>query len=220
MKVTDLPTNEQPSYRLDTFGPTALSCAELLQLVWGFKDLDTPTELLARAGSLRGLLQMTPEEMKVVKGIGDGAVRSIKAALELGSRMALEIGEDRPQIHSPADAADLMMPLLAGQEQEHFYVILLDTKSRVIQLHMAYKGTANTIQIRTAELLRPAIRRNAVSIILVHNHPSGDPMPSPEDVNTTSAIVQAAKSMDIDVLDHIIIGNGYFVSLKERRLGF
>jgi len=145
---------------------------------------------------------------------------SIKAAVELGLRLTLNTEEERPTIHSPADAAAMLQHEMSALEQEHLRVILLDTRNRVIDIVEIYHGSLNSAQVRVAELFKPAIQRMSAAIILVHNHPSGDPTPSPDDVSVTRAVVQAGKLLDIDTLDHLVIGNGRFVSLKERGLGF
>jgi DNA repair protein RadC len=127
---------------------------------------------------------------------------------------------ERPSIHSPADIAALVQYEMSALEQEELRVILLDTRNSVMDVVMVYKGSLNSSQVRVGELFKEAIRRNAAAVILIHNHPSGDPEPSPDDVAVTRAIVEAGKLMDIHILDHIVIGAGRYVSLKERRLGF
>lgn len=147
------------------------------------------------------------------------AVR-VRAALELGLRLAGEMPEERPAIHSPTDAAALVLPEMSALEQEHLRVILLDTRNRLIEIAGVYQGSLNSAQVRIGEIFRPAIRRNAAALIIVHNHPSQDPTPSPDDVAVTRAIVQAGKLLDIHALDHLIVAGGRFISLKERGLGF
>ena len=221
LKIRDLPLAERPRERAKQYGMDTLSTPELLQLVTGVGYLDICPTLYTTAGSLTALKRMTIEEISdIVTGLGEGSAVAIKAALELGRRLALENGGDRPQIRSPADAANILMSLIGDAEQEHLVVMLLDTKNCVIATQTLYIGNVNTSIIRTAEIFRQAIRRNAVSIIIAHNHPSGDPSPSPEDVQVTQRIVQAGKMMDIDVLDHLVIGKARYVSMKERRLGF
>jgi DNA repair protein RadC len=131
----------------------------------------------------------------------------------------LRPADDRPRIASPADAASLLLPRLRDLEQEELHVVLLDTRNRVLDIRAVYKGSLNTSMVRIAEIFRPAIEAPAAAIVVAHNHPSMDASPSPEDVNVTRQIVQAGKLLDIDVLDHLIIGHTY-VSLKERGLGF
>ena len=144
----------------------------------------------------------------------------LAAIAELGRRLALESPEERPAINSPADAAALVAYEMSALEQEHLRVILLDTRNRVVEIAEIYKGSVNSSQIHVGEIFKAAIRRNAPALIVVHNHPSGDPTPSPDDVAVTRAIVQAGKLLDVDVLDHMVIGQGRWVSLKERGLGF
>lgn len=124
------------------------------------------------------------------------------------------------QVRSPADVANMMMHFIGGQPQEHLVVVLLDTKNNVIGMNTVYIGSVNTAVIRVAEIFRPAILANATAIIVCHNHPSGDPTPSPEDVRTTEMLVQAGELLDIQVLDHLVVGDTRYVSLKERGLGF
>ena len=220
LAVKDLPQQDQPRYRADAIGFSALSNTELLQLVWAFKYIDTSSDLLSRAGSLTDLARMSVEEMSQVQDVGPGAARAIKAALELGRRLMLESNPKETQVRSPADAAALLMAKYGHREQEHFVVLLLDTRNRVIADEVVYRGTLNSCAIRVGEVFRGAIRRNAAAIIISHNHPSGDPNPSPEDVAVTRQIVQAGELMDIQVLDHIVVGKSRFCSLKERGLGF
>jgi len=147
-------------------------------------------------------------------------VAQIKAALELGRRLLVSSPDDRPQVLSPGDAANLLMLEMGLLEQEHLRIVLLDTRNRVLSISTVYIGSLNTSMVRVGELFREAIRHNAAAVIVAHNHPSGDPTPSPEDVAVTKQIVQAGKLLDISVLDHIVVGRGRFVSLKERGLGF
>jgi DNA repair protein RadC len=128
--------------------------------------------------------------------------------------------EERPAINSPADAAMLFQPQLEALENEELHIMLLDRRNKVLQIVRVYSGSTSSAQVRVGELFREAIRQNASALIVAHNHPSGDPTPSPDDVAVTRAIVQAGKLLDIDVLDHVVIGRGRWVSLKERGLGF
>jgi DNA repair protein RadC len=127
---------------------------------------------------------------------------------------------DRPAVHAPASAVELVRPVLEPLQHEELWVVLLDTRNRVLKMCQLYKGSANSSQVRIGEIFREAIREQATSIIVVHNHPSGDPTPSPEDIATTRSIYQAGKLLDIELLDHLVIGRDRFVSLKERGLGF
>jgi DNA repair protein RadC len=155
-----------------------------------------------------------------VRGLGPAKAAQLKAAIELGRRLALEAPEERPAINSPGDAAALVQYEMAALEQEHLRVLLLDTRNRVLDINELYHGSLNASLVRVGEVFKPAIRRNAAGILVVHNHPSGDPTPSPDDVAITRALVQAGRLLDIEVVDHLVIGQGRFVSLKERGLGF
>lgn len=158
--------------------------------------------------------------MEAVKGIGEVKAIKIKAALELGRRAITTSLEERPQVTTPADAANLLMSEMMYLEQEHLRVIILDTRNHVLGIPTIYIGSLNTATMRIGELFRSAIRTNAAAVIVVHNHPSGDPSPSPDDVQVTRQIVKAGKLLNIDVLDHIVIGRQRYVSLKERGMGF
>jgi DNA repair protein RadC len=156
------------------------------------------------------------------RGIGAAKAAQIKAAIELGRRLALEAPEERPTVNSPTDAAALVAYEMSALEQEQLRIILLNTRNQVMDIVEVYKGSVNTSQVHIGELFKAAIRRNAAALIVVHNHPSGDPTPSPDDVAVTRSIIQAGKLLDVDVLDHMVIGQGQgrWVSMKERGLGF
>ncbi len=219
-RLARLPAPEQPIRRVAE-RPSACNRVELLAaLIGGPNQLETAELLLAAFGSLRGMAAATPDELASVKGVGPQTAVRVRAALELGVRLAGETPEERPAIHSPADAAALVLPEMSALEQEHLRVILLDTRNRVLEIVGVYQGSLNSAQVRIGEIFRPAIRRNAAALIIVHNHPSNDPTPSPDDVAVTRAIVQAGKLLDLPALDHLIVAGGRFVSLKERNLGF
>ncbi|MDO9129314.1 MAG: DNA repair protein RadC, partial [Anaerolineales bacterium] len=224
-RITDLAIDERPRERLARLGPQALANAELLAIllrvgVTGENAVQVGQRLLQTFGGLAGLHKATFDEVRAQHGIGEAKVAQIKAAIELGRRLMLESPEERPMINSPADAAVLVQYEMSGLDQEHLRVFLLDTRNRVLDIVEVYKGSVNSAQVHVGEVFKPAIRRGAPAIIVVHNHPSGDPTPSPDDVAVTRAIVQAGKLLDIDVLDHMVIGQGRWVSLKERGLGF
>lgn len=220
MIVREMPDDVKPEQRAMHASFAALTNYELLQLVYSFKAMDSAVELLNRAGSLDGLHAMSIEDMQQVTGVGPKAALSIKAALELGKRMARTNLADKPQVRGPGDVANLLMVEMMMMDHEELRVVLLDTKNNVIGVTLVYSGSVNTAVVRIAEVFREAVRRNVPSIIVCHNHPSGDPTPSPEDVRVTEMLVEAGKLLDIAVLDHVVIGRNRYVSLKERGLGF
>lgn len=224
-RITDLLENERPRERLASLGPQALSNAELLAIllrvgVAGENAVQVGQRLLQEFGGLAGLHRAPFEELMNQHGIGEAKAAQIKAAIELGRRLTLESPEERPTINSPADAAALVQFEMSALEQEHLRVILLDTRNHVLDIVEVYQGSVNSSQVRVGEIFKAAVRRGAPALIVIHNHPSGDPTPSPDDVAVTRAFVQAGKLLDVDVLDHLVIGQGKFVSLKERGLGF
>jgi DNA repair protein RadC len=176
--------------------------------------------LLMEFGSLAGLARASVTELQRVNGVGQVKAIEIKAALEIGRRLMATAPQDKVRVTSPADAANLLMSEMMFLEQEHLRTILLDTRNRVLNTPTVYIGSLNTSVVRVGELFRAAIRENAAAMIVAHNHPSGDPAPSPEDIQVTRQIVEAGKLLNVDVLDHIVIGRQRYVSLKERGLGF
>jgi DNA repair protein RadC len=158
--------------------------------------------------------------MSEVKGIGAAKAVAIKAALELGRRLLLSEANERPQIRSPQDVASMLQLKMGLLQQEHLQVVLLNTKNFVVGTRTVYVGSLNASLIRTAEVFRDAVKENCAAIIVAHNHPSGDPTPSPEDVRVTRELVAAGKLLDIEVLDHLVIGQNRYISLKQQKLGF
>ncbi len=223
--VKEMPEDERPRERLARVGPQALSSAELLAIILrtGVKGENVVTmasRLLAQYGGLAGLSRAELAQLGQEHGLGPAKASQLLAALELGRRLMAESPEERFQIRAPQDAANLLIPLIGHQEQEHFVVLYLDTRNRVMDREVLYKGSLNTSLVRIAEVFRGAIRRNCAAIIVAHNHPSGDPSPSPEDVALTRRLVEAGKLVEVEMLDHVVIGQGRFVSLRERGLGF
>jgi len=224
-RIMDLDEDERPRERLARLGAQALSSAELLAILLrvgrrGENAVQMGQRVLQTFGGLRGLHRATYAEVEELQGLGEAKAAAIKAAIELGRRLSLEAPDERPTISSPADAAGLVQYEMQALEKEHLRVILLDTRNNVMEIVEIYRGSLNASVVRVGEVFTPAVRRNAASILVVHNHPSGDPTPSSEDVTLTRALVQAGKILNIEVLDHLVIGYGKFVSLKERGLGF
>jgi len=224
-RILDLDAEERPRERLAKMGPQVLSNAELLAIllrvgVPGENAVQVGQRLLQEMGGLPGLHQASYEMVCSQHGIGPAKAAQIKAAIELGRRLAIASPEERPEIHSPQDAAALVQYEMSALEQEELRVFLLDTRNRVLDIVTVYRGSLNSSQVRVGELFKAAVRRNAAAIIVAHNHPSGDPSPSAEDIALTRGLIQAGKLLDVEVLDHLVIGRGKFISLKERKLGF
>ena len=224
--IRELPNGQRPRERLRELGPQALNQAELLAILLrtgmpGENVVNMATRIIAEFGGLSGLCRADYAELNQQRGLSDAKACQVIAALELGRRVAALPPTVRPQISCAQDAAKLIAPDLEMLDQEHLIVLLLNTRNHVLVKRTVYVGTVNSSAVRPAEVLRPAVRENAPSIIVAHNHPSGDPTPSPEDVSITRDLVAAGKLMDIEVLDHLVIGSGgAFVSLKEKGLGF
>lgn len=226
-RIQDLAQSERPRERLAQYGPSALSDAELLAImlrvgVKGENAVQVGQRLLTTYGGLMGLHRASYDEVCREHGLGQAKAAQIKAAIEIGNRLAQRklAQEDRPAFNSPKDVAEFVQYEMIALDQEQLRLLLLDTRNRLEKMITLYIGSLNSSSVRVGELFKEAIRRNAAALILVHNHPSGDPSPSPEDIALTRAAVQAGKLLDVDVLDHIVIGRGRFVSLKERGLGF
>jgi DNA repair protein RadC len=219
--LRELPESERPVNRLHHYGANALSTGELLAVLTGTAyQLRDAANLMVAFEGIEGVARANMTELQQQPGIGAATAARIQAAFELGRRLIAERPAERCQIRSPADAANLLMAEMGLLEQEELRTILLDTKNRVVAIPTIYVGSVNTTLIRVAEVFREAIRRNCPSLIAVHNHPSGDPTPSPEDVAVTRQIVEAGKLMDIEALDHLVVAKTRFVSLRERGLGF
>ena len=217
-----LPLRERPAQRVAESGVDVCNLAELLAaVVGGTRQIEIAHSLLAGFGNLAGLMQASASELESsILGLGPAGSARLKAALELGRRLIIEMPQDRLQIRSPGDVTQLLMAEMSHLEQEHFQVLYLDTRQRLLGSDTVYVGSLNASHIRVAETFKGAIRRNCAAIIVAHNHPSGDPSPSPEDVEVTRQLVSAGDLLDIEVLDHLVIGRQRYISLRERGLGF
>ncbi len=222
-RITDLAIEQRPRERLAAWGAEQLSDTELVAILLGSGIRGTNALRLAEAvlvavGDLSGLRRIPFDDLRRVQGIGHARAATLKAAGALADRM-VHHSDERPVLSSPQDVADYLHDL-AHAETEHLRVILLDTRNRPMRKLDVYQGSVNTSLIRIGEVFRDAVRANAASVIIAHNHPSGDPSPSPEDVAVTRAMVEAGRLLDIEVLDHLILSSGGFVSLKAKGLGF
>ncbi|KPL75537.1 hypothetical protein ADN00_12915 [Ornatilinea apprima] len=218
-RLKHLPVCEQPGYRVAK-DSDACSLAELLAvIIGGSTQIEIAERLLAQYGTVQKIAHAHVMEIAKVQGVGNQTALRLKASLALGRKL-LQPEDERPAIHSPGDAAQILMPMLAHREQEYMIVMPLDTRNRMLDVVEIYHGSLNSSMVRIGELFKPALQRNAAGIIIAHNHPSTDPTPSPEDVSVTRAIVQAGKLLDVPVLDHLVIGLSRWVSLKEKGLGF
>ena len=222
-RITDLAVEQRPRERLAASGAEQLSDAELIALllgsgIRGLNALRLAEAVLAAVHGISGLRRIPFDDLRRVHGIGHARAAALKAAAALADRFAVP-SESHPDLKSPQAAANYLNEL-AHAETEHLRVVLLDTRNRPLRKVDVYQGSVNTSLIRVGEVFREAVRANAASVIVAHNHPSGDPAPSPEDIAVTRAIVDAGRLLEIEVLDHIILSSSGYISLKERGLGF
>ena len=218
--VHDIPIDDRPRERLQKNGPESLSISELLAIILRTgtpRDnvVELASKLLAKYSGLSGLVSADFHELCNEHGLGAAKTAQLKAALELGKRLSMLKIDKRYQIKSADDAARLIRMEMMYLDHEEMHILLLDTKNQVLETIKRYKGTVNSSVLRISEIMRPAIVRNAPRMIVCHNHPSGDPTPSSEDLNVTEQLVEAGKLLDIELLDHIVIGNPRYTSLKE-----
>ncbi|MBA7686637.1 hypothetical protein ES703_95088 [subsurface metagenome] len=222
--IHDLPISERPRERLQKFGVEALSAAEILALILGRGVAGesvtvTVQRLLFQFGNLKGMAGASVEELSQVKGIGLAKAAQIKAAFELANRLEgyAEVGK-KPLVKTPDDVVGLVRGRLKGKKKEHFLAILLDTRGRLIKLSEISVGSLDGSIVHPREVFKEAISASAASVIFVHNHPSGDPTPSEDDIKLTKRLAEAGEIMGIDVFDHIIIGDKEHLSLKGKGL--
>lgn len=224
LMVKDLPTNERPREKLLSTGANNLSNAELLAILLrtGTKEdsvLRVAERLLVYNDTddgLCSLVNLTPQEMSKIKGIGLVKAITICAALELGKRMVEQTTKRKNIVNSPAALAAVLMPRLRYEKKEKFIAVLLNMKNHIIATPVISVGNLSASIVHAREIFKEAINYSAASLIMVHNHPSGDPTPSKEDINVTHKIAEAGNILDIKVLDHLIIGDDKYISLKEQ----
>lgn len=222
--IHDLPVSERPRERLQKLGIEALSAQEILALILGRgvageSVMVTAQRLLSRFGSLKGIASASVEELSEIKGIGVAKASQIKAAFELANRLEgySEAGE-KPLVKTPDDVVGLVRGRLKGKKKEHFLALLLDTRNKLIKVAEISVGSLDSSLVHPREVFKEAISATAASVIFVHNHPSGDPTASEDDIKLTKRLAEAGKIVGIDVLDHIIISDKNYLSLKREGL--
>jgi len=221
--IKELPQEERPRERLIRHGAGILSNAELLAILLrtGTKDesaISLAHRILIQEQGLRYLVDSDVDQLSSINGIGQAKAAQIKAAIELGKRLAaFELGVDKP-VKCPQDVADLLMEDMRYLKKEHMKLVLLNIKCNLISVEEISIGSLNASIVHPREVFNPAIRKSSASMIMVHNHPSGDPSPSSEDTAITARIAEAGKLIGIELVDHIIIGDGRYVSMKEKGL--
>jgi len=223
LRIRETPTHDRPRERLLRLGPAALTTAELLGILLGTgrrgqSAPDVAGELVAGAGSIAGLARRPVAELARSPGVGAAKAARVAAALELGRRLQEEGRGERPRISSPADVFRWFAPRLADLPAEEFHVLALDSQSGVLRDLLVTRGILNSSLVHPREVFRGAIAEAAAGIIVVHNHPSGDPTPSADDRAVTRQLVEAGRILDLPVYDHVVVGNGRYVSFAESGL--
>ena len=224
--MRDFAGDERPRERLLEHGPETLSDAELLAIILrsgvaGENVLDMARNLLEGFGGIDGMLRAGPAALQRAKGLGPAKAAQVSAAIELGTRATGLKHDERPDLRTPERVYQLMGPRLMASRREELYCLALDTRGRLLGgMNPVVSGGSNFVALRPAEVFREAIVLDAPSVILVHNHPSGDPRPSPQDISTTKAFIAAGKILDLDVQDHVVIGANSWVSMKRERMAF
>jgi DNA repair protein RadC len=221
LTMREVPNEERPRERMLQYGSNALSNAELLAILlrtgtYAESAVTLAQRILKECGDLRSLVDMSKDQLTQIKGIGNAKALQIQASIELGKRLARSTHNEAVTIRSPESVANLMREELRYLQKEHFVCLFLNTKNHVIGQETLSMGSLNASIVHPREVFRAAIKRSSASIICVHNHPSGDPTPSPEDIDLTHRLAEAGSIIGIEVLDHIIIGDFKFVSLKEQ----
>ena len=217
-RVREMPLADRPRERLAAIGAPSLSAAELLAVLWG--TLSPADQVLAHHGSLTDLSRADLLELTAVPGIGAARAAQLVAAFEIGRRSVAERNPTRWTIRAPRDVADRLLAEMGGLEREELRVLLLNTKNCVLRSVTIYVGNVSAAVVRVGELFRDAVRTHAAGVIVVHNHPSGDPEPSPDDLHLTAEAIAAGRLLDIFVLDHVILAGTAYVSLRDRGIAF
>ena len=218
-RIMDIEESQRPRERLAKLGAVALTDAELVAILLrvgmkGLNAVQVAQKLLLHFEGLPGLQRATFKQLCDVEGVGPAKAAQIKAAVELGDRLSRAEPEERALITSPQDVGDLVQYKMARLEQEELWVLLLDSRNHHIHTDQLYRGSLNSSSVRPAEIYKSGIRHNAAALIIVHNHPSGDPSPSPEDVQLTRMLIEVGQMLELPVLDHIIVAERGIASIK------
>ncbi len=216
---------ERPRERLAAHGAGALSAAELIGILWGsgtrgHSAMDAAADALRLHEGLVGLARASDSELENVLGVGPVRAAQLVAAFELGRRVVTDWPQGRWTVRAPRDVGDRLVPQMGYLEREELRVVLLNTRNAVLKLVTVYQGNVSSSLVRISELFRDAVRLNASGLILVHNHPSGDSTPSPDDLRLTAEALAAGRLLDISVLDHLIVAGDGFVSMRDRGVAF
>ncbi len=223
--MRETPVDDRPREKLRLRGPSALTDAELVAIILntgvrGESVVDVARRLLEEYGGLTGLMRADLVDLQRSHGLGEAKAAKLKAAMVMAQRYKEANPTDRPQIQTPEDVSALLGVEMSALDHEELRVVLLDTKNRVLRTVTVYQGSVNSAQVRVAEVFKDALRQNAPGVVVVHNHPSGDPTPSAADVSLTTEICRAGEILGVDVIDHLILGLGQFRSLRRLGLGF
>lgn len=221
--IKDIPQGDRPRERLIKYGPEALSNSELLAIIirTGTKNvnaLSLAQTILSLGDGLKFLKESSIQELSSISGIGNSKAAIIKASVELGNRVRSFKGRENIKITSPKDVANMLLDDMRYLKKEHFKVVFLNVKNVVIDVSDLSIGSLNSSIVHPREVYYDAIKKTAYSIIVCHNHPSGDPTPSKEDISITKRLIEVGKIIGIELLDHIIIGNDDYISFKEKGL--
>jgi len=219
-RVRELPIADRPRERLASLGAPALSATELLTVLWGAGSTGAAVGALVAHGSLADLGRADVLELTAVPGVGLARAAQLVAAFEIGRRSSVASHGARWAVRAPRDVADRLRTEMAALEREELRVLLLNTKNAVLRETTVYMGNVSAAIVRVAELFRDAVRIHAAGVILVHNHPSGDPEPSPDDLHLTAEAIAAGRLLDVPVLDHVILARDGYVSLRDRGISF
>ncbi len=223
--LRELPMEDRPRQRLERRGPEALTTPELIALLVGTGSpgrhaVALAAEAVAVQGGLSRLAAATPVELQSLPGIGAVRAARLRAAFELGRRLLADWPSGGLAVRAPRDLAERLIPQMGRLEREELRVVLLNTKNIVLGIETVYRGSVSAALVRVGELFHDAVRHHAAGLILAHNHPSGDPAPSPDDLHLTAEAVAAGRLLDVPVLDHLVIGHDSFVSLRDRGVPF